>query len=166
MFHKNLFRVADDPGRFCYAYISFLTESGSLDQLNKGYSAIRKVFKKYVRHTLSTTTSPTLTLQEKSGVQFVTGVEPSVNVEPPTEDSVPDKKRKLSLSTEAGPSKKIRSSNEENVPHRSFPTPSCFKAQVIRDREHATILAYNFPLQTTDDQVRFFFKDVGPLKFS
>lgn len=49
MFKKNLFKVVDDPVRFGYAYLSFLTENGTLDELNIGYSTIRKVFKKNVR---------------------------------------------------------------------------------------------------------------------
>jgi len=48
MFEKNLFKVTDDPTRFCYAYISFLTEQGILVDLNKGFATIRKVFKKHV----------------------------------------------------------------------------------------------------------------------
>jgi hypothetical protein len=48
MFKKNIFKVVDDPVRFGYAYLSFLAESGTLDELNIGYTAIRKVFKKNV----------------------------------------------------------------------------------------------------------------------
>jgi squamous cell carcinoma antigen recognized by T-cells 3 len=49
MFKKNLFKVVDDPIRFGYAYLSFLAENGTLDELNIGYSTMRKVFKKNVR---------------------------------------------------------------------------------------------------------------------
>jgi hypothetical protein len=48
MFKKNIFKVVDDPVRFGYAYLSFLAENGTLDELNTGYSTIRKVFKKHV----------------------------------------------------------------------------------------------------------------------
>ena len=48
MFKKNIFKVVDDPVRFGYAYLAFLAENGNLDELNIGYSTIRKVFKKHV----------------------------------------------------------------------------------------------------------------------
>jgi hypothetical protein len=48
MFKKNIFKVVDDPVRFGYAYLAFLAENGTLDELNIGYSTLRKVFKKHV----------------------------------------------------------------------------------------------------------------------
>lgn len=42
-------------------------------------------------------------------------------------------------------------------------TSSLLISYLDRDREHATILATNFPADTIDDQIRHFFKEVLPL---
>jgi hypothetical protein len=49
LFNKAIHKVTDDPVRICYEYLAFLTTGPwSLEQLNKGYEAIRKVFRKQV----------------------------------------------------------------------------------------------------------------------
>jgi len=49
LFRMNLFNVTDDPTRFCYSYLSFLASGYfTIDRINDGYAAIRKVFKKQV----------------------------------------------------------------------------------------------------------------------
>jgi len=48
-FKKNLFKISDDPVRFCYAYISFLVEvKAPIQELNAAYATIKKVSKLHV----------------------------------------------------------------------------------------------------------------------
>jgi hypothetical protein len=85
----------------------------------------------------------------------------TINVEPAlTLESVSENKRKLSMSEDVMASKKIKTTAaDETVPHR-YLARFCYKAYT-RDRENSSILASNFPDQTNDNQIRYFFKDVG-----
>ena len=49
MFKKNLSKILDDPARFSSSYISFLTEEGTIRELNTGYRSVREVSRKQVR---------------------------------------------------------------------------------------------------------------------
>jgi hypothetical protein len=117
MFRKHMFHISDDSARFSYAYISFLTEVGTLEKLNKAFSSIRNVFKMHV--------SPIqkhLTIQGMSGVPQTTAVadNTTMDTEPsPTVASVSENKRKFSVSEDVGTSKKIKTTAaEETVSHR------------------------------------------------
>jgi len=66
-----------------------------------------------------------------------------------TASSSGDNKRKLTDDSEPSPAKKPRVDQENGLQ---------------RDREHATVIAKNFPHNTTDEQVRYFFRDCGTIR--
>jgi len=56
------------------------------------------------------------------------------------------------------PSSKKVKTKDDHAPQRS---PFFISyVDIRRDREHSTVIATNFPEDTTEDQVRHFFKDV------
>ena len=48
MFKRNMSKIIDDPVRFSYAYLSFLTEEGSLRELNSGFAILRRTLLQHV----------------------------------------------------------------------------------------------------------------------
>ena len=46
LFKKALSKATDDPSQLSYAYLQFLTEEGTLQELNTGLSTIKDVLKK------------------------------------------------------------------------------------------------------------------------
>jgi len=71
----------------------------------------------------------------------------------------PENKRKLSVDSETSPSKKPKI-DHGNGPQRYLTRSDSIVSHVGRDREHATILASNFPADVREDQIRHFFKEV------
>ena len=53
IFKRTLSKIVDDPGRFCNEYLLFLSEEGSLQDLNAGYSAIHRVSTRLVHPDLA-----------------------------------------------------------------------------------------------------------------
>jgi hypothetical protein len=98
--------------------------------------------------------------QEKA--QTVEPVQVSAVVEPDSaaKASAPgsEHKRKLSVDQDAAASKKPR--GEDNPPTEPKRYDTFLAKTDCRNREHATILASNFPQGISDDQVRHFFKEV------
>lgn len=123
MFRKHIFHISDDPARFSYAYITFLTEVGTLEKLNKAFSSVRNVFKMHV--------SPIqkhLTIQGMSGVPQTTAIadNTAIDTEPtPTVASVSENKRKLSVSEDVGTSKKIKTTAAEETVSRRYLARLC-----------------------------------------
>jgi len=72
--------------------------------------------------------------------------------------SISETKRKLSIAEDPSTSKKPRLVG--NLPTEPKRFKEFMSELIVRDREHATILASNFPHGTSDDQIHHFFKEV------
>jgi len=72
--------------------------------------------------------------------------------------SIAENKRKLSIAEDASTSKKPRLVANLSTEPKRF--EEFISELIVRDREHATILASNFPHGTSDDQIHHFFEEV------
>ena len=71
----------------------------------------------------------------------------------------PDNKRKMSVESETSPTKRLKIDHGNGLQRYLTPSQSIM-SHLGRDREHASILASNFPADAKEDQIRHFFKEV------